>query len=138
MDTFLSELRQLLRQQGQSLTKPRLSVFNALRGHEPQTMHELVEACPEIDRASVYRTVAMFEQFGIVQRLQIGWKYKLELTDAFSHHHHHLTCLKCGRVVSFDETHQLAAELDKIGQSHNFLIQAHQLELQGLCSACQK
>jgi len=137
MDAVLSELRQLLKAHGQSLTKPRLSVFNALRGHEPRTMHELVEACHEIDRASVYRTVALFERLGVVQRLQIGWKYKLELTDAFSHHHHHLTCLKCGRVISFDETDALAEELHRIGRTHNFIIQAHQLELQGLCPACQ-
>lgn len=137
MDTVLSELRQLLKEHGLSLTRPRLSVFNALRGREPQTMHELVEACREIDRASVYRTVALFERLGIMQRLQIGWKYKLELTDAFSHHHHHLTCLRCGRVISFDETNTLAEDLRRIGQTHSFIIQSHQLELQGLCPACR-
>jgi Fur family ferric uptake transcriptional regulator len=105
---------------------------------KPQTMHELVELCPEVDRASVYRTVALFERLGIVQRLQIGWKYKLELTDAFSHHHHHLTCLKCGRVISFDERAGLQTELRRIAEENNFMIQTHQLELQGLCSACQQ
>lgn len=138
MDTAIAELRQLLKDHSQSLTQPRVRVFNALRGREPQSMHELVDACCEIDRASVYRTVALFERLGVVQRLQIGWKYKLELSDAFSHHHHHLTCLKCGRVISFDETYALAAELRRIGQTHNFIIQTHQLELQGLCPACQQ
>ncbi|HVV67402.1 MAG TPA: Fur family transcriptional regulator [Candidatus Saccharimonadales bacterium] len=137
MIAFLPELRQYLKEQGYSLTKPRLAVFQALQGQEPQTMHELVVACRGTDRASVYRTVALFEQIGIVQRLQIGWKYKLELTDTFSHHHHHLTCTKCGRVISFDESPALEEELQRIADDKKFKIQAHQLEIQGLCPACQ-
>lgn len=137
MVAFLSELRQYLKDHDYSLTQPRLEVFQALQGHEPQTMHELVQACSSIDRASVYRAVTLFEQIGIAQRLQIGWKYKLELTDTFSHHHHHLTCLKCGRIISFDETSALTRELEAIGQTHDFVIQSHQLEIQGYCPACQ-
>lgn len=137
MDAVLQELRQHLKQHGQSLTKPRLAVFMALRGHEPQTMQQLVARCPGVDRASVYRTIALFEQLGIVQRLQIGWKYKLELTDTFSHHHHHLTCLKCGRIISFDESDDLENELRRIAATNNFVVQSHQLEIQGLCPNCR-
>lgn len=137
MDAFLPELRQYLKQHGQSLTKPRLAVFLALRGREPQTMQQLTAACPAVDRASVYRTVALFEQLAIIQRLQIGWKYKLELTDTFSHHHHHMTCLKCGKVIPFDESPALESDLRRIVESKNFQMQGHQLEIQGLCQACK-
>lgn len=137
MEAFLPELRQHLKQQGQSLTKPRLAVFLALRGREPQTMQQLVAACPAVDRASIYRTISLFEKLGIVQRLQIGWKYKLELTDTFSHHHHHMTCLKCGKVIPFDESPALEADLRRIVQAKTFQMQGHQLEIQGLCQACK-
>ena len=137
MDSLLTDLKNRLKQNGQSLTRSRQTVFLALRGHEPQTMQQLVKKCPEIDRASVYRTIAVFERLGIVQRLQIGWKYKLELTDTFSHHHHHLSCLKCGKVISFDESSSLEAELQHIAQQNQFIIQTHQLEIQGLCPTCQ-
>ncbi|HET7060158.1 MAG TPA: Fur family transcriptional regulator [Candidatus Saccharimonadales bacterium] len=136
MDSSQSQLQKHLKQRGQSLTKPRRAVFLALRGHEPQTMQQLVAACTSIDRATVYRTVALFEQLGIVQRLQIGWKYKLELSDTFSHHHHHMTCLRCGRVISFDETAGLEHELRQITRIKNFQMQSHQLEIQGLCARC--
>ncbi len=130
------EIRQYLKDRGQSLTKSRLAVFNALRGHEPQTMQQLIAACPDIDRASVYRTIDLFEKLGIVQRLQIGWKYKLELSDAFSRHHHHMTCLRCNRITSFDETQELEQQLRWIAGHNRFKIQAHQLEIQGLCARC--
>jgi Fur family ferric uptake transcriptional regulator len=134
MDTLL--LKQYLKKQRQSLTKPRLAVFAALQGREPQTMQQLVAACPAVDRASVYRTIALFERLGVVQRLQIGWKYKLELSDAFSRHHHHLTCLNCGRVISFDESPELERQLRWIAASNRFKVRSHQLEIQGVCQSC--
>ena len=95
-------------------------------------MQQLVAACPGIDRASVYRTVTLFEKLGIVQRLQIGWKYKLELTDTFSHHHHHMACLQCGRIIPFDESPELETGLREITILKNFKMQGHQLEIHAL------
>lgn len=131
------QLHNYLRDRGMRLTESRQAVFQALLGQEPQTMRQLVAACPSIDRASVYRTVALYERLEIVQRLQIGWKYKLELAEAFSHHHHHLTCLRCGQVISFDESPELVAELTEIARNNHFQIKSHQLEIQGLCEKCQ-
>ncbi len=133
----LQQLQQSLKEQGSNLTRPRQVVFSALLGHEPQTMAQLIAACAgQIDRASVYRAVALFESLGIVQRLQIGWKYKLELSDTFHHHHHHLTCLHCGRTIPFDEDQELEIKLKTIAQAQNFRMQGHQLEIQGLCQNC--
>jgi len=134
----LEQLQQSLKGQG-SLTEPRRIIFTALLYQEPQTMSQLVAACRgQVDRASVYRTIALFEKLGIVQRLQIGWKYKLELSDAFHRHHHHLTCLKCGQVIPFDGDQALERKLQTIAEAKSFKIQAHQLEIQGLCQACQR
>lgn len=133
-----AELKRYLERCGSRLTKPRRLVFAALQGCDPLTMQQLVAACPGIDRASVYRTVSLYEKLGIVQRLAIGWKYKLELTDQFSRHHHHLTCLQCGAVIDFDESPQLAKDLEAVAVAHGFNIQSHQLEIQGLCNNCRR
>ena len=99
-------------------------------------MQNLVSRVPKADRASVYRAVELFERLGIVQRLHTGWKYKLELTDKFAAHHHHLTCLTCGRVVPMNEAalEQVIAEL---AAAHQFTPSAHQIELQGYCAQCR-
>jgi len=102
-------------------------------------MREVVTACQDqVDRASVYRTIALFERIGVVQRLQIGWKYKLELSDAFHHHHHHLTCRQCGRTSPLPEDEQLEKRLKALASGQNFVMQGHQLEIQGLCQTCYK
>ena len=103
MADVLEQFKIRLKESGYSSTAVRRTVFAVLQGREPQSMHEVIARCDKIDRASVYRTIVLFEQLGIVQRLRIGWKYKLELTDSFSHHHHHITCTKCGRTTPLPE-----------------------------------
>lgn len=128
--------RTLLKARSQSVTKARLSVFTNLLGQEPMTMHELVRRVGDTDRASVYRAIDLFERLGIVQRLNTGWKYKIELTDKFTDHHHHLTCTQCGRTISLNED-ELERLIDTLAKNHGFAPTAHQIEIQGLCTECQ-
>jgi len=138
MSDPLEEFKTALKTWAYSLTKTRQLVFTALQDKEPQTMHEVVAACAgQADRASVYRTVKLFEKLGIVQRLQIGWKYKLELSDRFHRHHHHLTCLKCGRTFALPGDPNLEQRLKLLATGQNFRMAGHQLEIQGVCQSCQ-
>jgi Fe2+ or Zn2+ uptake regulation protein len=134
----LDLLRQTLKRHNQSLTHPREAVFLALQNQEPLTMQQVVVACSQIDRASVYRTIALFEQLGVVQRLPMGWKYKLELSDAFQHHHHHLTCNRCGRTYTLPEDAELETRLRLLAAHEHFKMQDHQLEIQGICQTCRQ
>jgi Fe2+ or Zn2+ uptake regulation protein len=133
----LEQLAKALKQHGQSLTVPRRTVFKALQGQEPLTMHELVRLAGSVDRASVYRTVALFEQLGIIERLQTGWKYKLELSDDYHEHHHHATCLLCGTSLVVPEDTAIEHHLQHLARSLGFQLERHQLELQGYCEKCQ-
>jgi len=124
---------------GFSLTKTRQNIFTALDAQEPQTMRQLISRVgSDADRASIYRTVSLFEKLGIVQRLQIGWKYKLELTDIFSYHHHHVSCVNCGAVVPLPEDKKLEDTLNSLAKEYGYRAQTHQLEIQGLCKNCQQ
>jgi Fur family ferric uptake transcriptional regulator len=137
MSSARDAFKHLLKTNGHSITKARLRVFDALLGAEPLSMHTLVEQTGQVDRASVYRAVELFERLGIVQRLNTGWKYKLELTDKFTDHHHHLTCVRCGRTIAMNET-ELESLITRLADSHHFAPTAHQIEIQGLCQDCQK
>lgn len=126
----------ILRGHGLSVTKQRLLVFELLEDEEPLSMRELYELSKDkIDRASLYRTVAVFEELGIVQRVNIGWKYKVELSDTFAEHHHHLTCTKCHKVIPINEQ-ELETFISGVAASHGFLPLEHQVEIQGYCASC--
>ncbi|HVW23345.1 MAG TPA: transcriptional repressor [Candidatus Saccharimonadales bacterium] len=138
MDIATLQLQQHLKQHHASLTAARKTVFHALLDREAMNMSELVATCQgQLDRATVYRTVELFEQIGIVQRLPMGWKYKIELTDKFNHHHHHLTCLNCGKVTALSEDDVLEDRLSALAKAHRFKAESHQIEIRGLCSDCQ-
>ncbi|MFZ1323588.1 MAG: Fur family transcriptional regulator [Candidatus Saccharimonadales bacterium] len=135
---MIDKLQTELKLAGYSLTRPRLTVFSALQGTKPRTMRELVDSLEGIiDRASVYRTVSLYEELGIVTRIQYGWKYRLELSDAFTPHHHHLTCQQCQRVISFDEPDGLDGMLAQIAAENKYIPLSHNLEIFGLCAHCQ-
>jgi len=136
--TAVDTLTQTLRDSGYSATATRRTIFSALQHQEPLGMRELIARLPGIDRASVYRNIALFEQLGIVQRLQTGWKYKLELAGDFHEHHHHATCLNCGVLTIIPEIIELEQTVQKIGKIFNFRLMQHQLELQGYCERCSQ
>jgi len=137
MPSVHENFKAAIQQAGYSLTNPRLSVFNVLFARGTQSLHELTLAIPDVDRSTIYRTIGLFEQLGIVQRLQIGWKYKLELSDRFTHHHHHAICTRCGMIIDLPETPEIERQLRQLAGNHNFSMQDHQLEIRGLCANCQ-
>lgn len=132
----INQLITFLQERGQNVTEPRRTVFLALQNSDPLTMTELEKRCLNIDRSSVYRTVILFERLGVIQRLNIGWKYKLELSDTFQRHHHHLTCQVCGSHTEITEETDLETQLQKLADAHNFKLKGHQLELYGICKNC--
>jgi Fur family ferric uptake transcriptional regulator len=134
--TAAQQFMSMLKTSGQSVTKSRVAIFEALLGQEPMSMHDLVGKVSGVDRASVYRAVELFEHLGIIQRLHTGWKYKLELSDKFNDHHHHLTCTQCGKTTAMNEG-ELEMIIRKIAAHHAFQPLSHQIEVQGLCAECR-
>jgi Fur family ferric uptake transcriptional regulator len=126
----------LLSENGFSVTRQRLLVFGLLENQEPIAMHELYKLTKnDLDRASLYRIINVFEKLGIVSRISIGWKYKIELSDMFADHHHHLSCINCHKVVSINEN-ELEGFINRLALSHDFMPTEHQIEVQGYCTDC--
>lgn len=138
MTTHATDIKKILRENGYSITKQRQLIFELLVGQEPRSLTELYEQVKtKLDRTSVYRTVTLFERIGIVKRVNIGWKYKVELSDQFAEHHHHLTCLKCHRITPISEN-ELEEFMNNLSAKHLFTPVEHQVEIQGYCAACRE
>jgi Fur family ferric uptake transcriptional regulator len=132
------DIATVLRENGLSVTRQRLLVFDALKNREPLTMYELYDLVKgRLDRASLYRIITAYEKLGVVSRINIGWKYKIELSDTFAGHHHHLTCIKCSRIIPINED-ELETFIEGLASAHAFKPTDHQIELQGYCQTCQK
>jgi Fur family ferric uptake transcriptional regulator len=137
MSQINQDIATILKANGLSVTKQRLIVFELLEGKEPVSMNELYKVCESrLDRASLYRIINTYEELGIVHRINYGWKYKLELSDKFAEHHHHLTCKKCGSIIPINES-QLEQFVEAVSLAHNFNPTEHQVEVQGYCQKCR-
>lgn len=132
-------LRKVLEDNHLRATKPRLIIFRMLKEHGLQSISELISHVDgRVDRVSVYRVIDLFEKLGIVRRVNIGWKYKVELSEIFLDHHHHITCLTCNKVVAVKEKEVTEQVLHNLASDTGFKVVSHQLELQGYCDKCKK
>lgn len=129
-----------LKEGGLSNTIPRRTVFTLLRGadHKPLTMNELIRlASSDCDRASVYRAVEALEKAGIIHKVHYGWKYRLELSEDFHGHHHHIACSNCAKIVAIESSSLLENALHELAATKDFSLTEHSVELRGLCGNCQ-
>jgi len=133
----IKRFKTLLKKNGHFVTKPRLRLFGILQNHNTLTIHELIALLDSHDQATVYRNIKVFEDLGIISRLQLGWRSKLELSDIFQHHHHHMTCGGCGKVLILKDNQAIEAEIARMSQTSGFKATDHQLEIRGLCKSCQ-
>jgi Fur family transcriptional regulator, ferric uptake regulator len=130
-------LKAILTSQKASLTHPRLAVFEYLFKNGPASVQEIISGLKaQVDRASVYRALDLFEKAGITHRIITGFKYKVELGEAFIAHHHHMHCLNCGSLTSLPANPLLETMIDSTAKKDGFSPRSHQLEIYGLCINC--
>lgn len=137
MEPLLHLLKETLSRGGYSMTTVRAKVFLVLLDKEPQTMREIIAQLPDVDRASIYRCTKLFEKLHIINKLQMGWKYKLELTGEFGRHHHHMTCLTCGKTQVLEASRVIEEEIAKLAGESGFRATSHLLEVRGICERCK-
>lgn len=125
-----------LKHHGYSSTKPRQIVFDYLLSHGPVSMNVLTKGLPGLDRATIYRTITLFETLGFTRRINLGWKYQIELSDTFTTHHHHLRCSRCGKIVDILDNPSFDTGIAELAHQYGFQETSHELEIAGLCPAC--
>jgi Fur family ferric uptake transcriptional regulator len=132
------KLRATLSRHGYKVTSVRQRVYEELaKASQPLSNAQLIRSLHDLDKVSIYRTIALFELIGIVHRIWNGFKSSIELSDAFSPHHHHFTCTNCGKVVSF-KSEEIEKALHALETDLHVTISQHLVELNGICDDCQK
>ncbi len=100
---------------------------------------DLVEAAAARDlgigRATVFRTLDVLLELGLVERLDLpsGEHAYVACEPA---HHHHVVCSSCGRSEDVDDA-GLRSVVRDVARQTGYRVDAHRLELFGLCPACQ-
>jgi Fur family ferric uptake transcriptional regulator len=127
------DLAQQLHARGLRMTPQREQVLAAVRRLGHATPEEISEAVPEVDLTTVYRTLELLEEIGMVRHTHLGHgapAYRPAEDD-----HVHVVCHECGAVI--EAPTGLADEMERrLRSERGFVLDRAHLAVFGRCRAC--
>jgi len=133
--------RQYLKEKGLLVSRQReqiLETFMKARSH--LTIDDLYNAVrkknPRIGLATVYRTMRVICNCGLAREVDFGDGVRRFEHKYQCQHHHHLVCIKCGRVIEVTSG-KIESLQKKLAKQHNFAPTRDTMKIFGLCSKCK-
>jgi len=131
--------RDFIRDGGLKSTRQRDEIANWFFEHKghlsaDQIYRQVKEVVPGIGFSTVYRTMKLLVEAGLVSERHFGDGEALY--ENVSGHHDHCICTKCGRIAEFEDD-AIEALQKKVADKQGFLLTSHKMELYGICAACR-
>lgn len=127
----------VLENKGHKATAPRKAIAELLKQkHEGFTTEALSEELPSVGRATVYRTVKLLLDAGVVCKVSNMDGDRVYSLTRIANRHYHSVCVQCGAVWEFG-----AATIDRSLKAMTTEIPAqivdHHIELYVICDYCR-
>jgi Fur family peroxide stress response transcriptional regulator len=135
----LKNLEDVCREHGLALTHQRRAVLEALllRSDHPtadQIFEEVRKQAPRISRRTVYRVLDTLAELELIRRVHHpGASARF---DAKTHRHHHVMCLRCGKIRDLENSDLDSIPLPK-GKPLGFKVCDFSVQLMGVCPECR-
>ena len=132
-----------LEQKNLRITSQRRAIVDIVFGTDQHfNAEQLLEWAREIDesvsRATVYRTLPLLTESGLVHEMDFGKDYKIYDPNYADHpNHNHIICDDCDKVVEF-ESDQLDTLENEISQNLGFHVKTQQLRINASCDEMKK
>ncbi|MCG8481861.1 MAG: transcriptional repressor [Clostridia bacterium] len=139
------EIKRILKKNGYKLTPQRQAVMEIIKKFNGNhlTREEIYllvkDIFPQIGLATIYRTIQIFEDTGIIQSVYLDdgcSRYQLANPDE-EHEHHHLICQMCGNVMDIKEDLLENLEMQVLAKK-GFKVIDHRVILYGICKNCNE
>lgn len=129
----------MLREKGFKVTPQRLAVYDVLyhtKEHPSAEMifQKLQPDYPTMSLATVYKTIEILKEIGLVQVLNVGeesFRY-----DARVDNHPHVRCMVCKRVDDIFDV-DAADYLERVSAKTAYRLTGQQFYFYGICPECQ-
>ncbi|WP_273508253.1 Fur family transcriptional regulator [Planktotalea frisia] len=120
---------------GLRMTGPRRTIAAVLQASDDHPdVEELYARASAVDAqisiATVYRTVKLFEEAGILDKLEFG-DGRARYEDAERDHHDHLIDMNSGEVIEFVDP-EIEELQERIAARLGYTLKGHKLELYGV------
>lgn len=91
-----------------------------------------------VSRATVYRTLPLLTESGLVREMDFGKDYKFYDPNYADHpNHNHIICQDCERIVEF-ESDKINMIEDEISQKLGFTVKSQRLQITGTCEELKR
>lgn len=142
-----NQIREFLVGRGLRKTTQRDAIIEAaFSTHRHYTADELLEMSrgiePTVSRATVYRTLPILVESGLLRELDLGQGRKVFDPNFVDHpHHNHLICLDCKNILEFEDLNMellencMARRMGFTPANKQVRIEAHcdELKRKGVC-----
>lgn len=130
-----------LSQQGYRMTPQRLMIVSAIETSTEHTSAEDIHAqvvvkYPNVNVSTVYRTLELLEQRGLVTKTDMGGG-RVMYHPVEKGHHHHLICRECGATIDLSET-ALVPLRETLLREYQFIAELRHMGITGICVNCKK
>jgi Fur family ferric uptake transcriptional regulator len=130
-----------LSHQGYRMTPQRIMIVEAIENSDnhisAEDIHtQVVVKYPNVNVSTVYRTLELLEQLGLVTKTEMGVG-RIMYHPLEKGHHHHLVCRACGNVIDLDES-ALNPLKESILRDYQFTAELRHLGILGLCTKCKQ
>jgi Fe2+ or Zn2+ uptake regulation protein len=133
-------IEQFLKVRNIKVTKGRLNILNVLLNiKDAASVDYIYDQCLKqghsIDLSTVYRTMEVFEEKGMVDKFDLGdGKYNYKIKKEV--HKHTLECSLCHKEVEIDCPMGQIEQLIK--NKTGFTLMEHHLSIKGICEECKE
>src|SRR2546427_8971188 len=134
---------EFLDQKNLRLTSQRQAIIDTVFSTEEHfTAEQLLEWSRRrektVSRATVYRTLPLLTESGLVREMDFGKDYKFYDPNYADHpNHSHIICQDCDRIVEF-ESDKIARIEDEISQKLGFSVKTQRLQITATCEELKR
>jgi Fur family ferric uptake transcriptional regulator len=128
-----SDLAQRLHERGLRMTPQRKQVLDAVRALEHATPEQISVAVPDVDVTTVYRTVELLEELGLLRHTHLGHgpaSFRLAEDE-----HVHVVCHLCGKVIDVPPN-LIDALVERLRTERGFRVDRSHFTVFGTCEDC--
>jgi Fur family ferric uptake transcriptional regulator len=100
-----------------------------------QLAAQLTSGPNRVSRGSVYRTLALLTEAGIIRTLRDGGAHVHYEHVIDRAKHEHMICDSCGKFIEFDPG-EISVLIDRACDHHRFIPRAYRIVIYGRCEPC--